>query len=885
MPQVRKVHKKILPKILLCALILALLTLTLAGCGRYGGSANPPDKATLAERAQSGGSYGYVADYLDEWDFPRFDKTKIISVEDRVATTSVIEYPEKGEHARLTAEYFLENYYDITPLSDPDEVTDALLRAYFSTSGDPYARYRDPEEYAAYLEKSSGRFVGIGISFVKSGEKFTVHEVLSGSSAEAAGILKGDEIIKIDGTSLSGQTSDEVSFMLSGEVNTTVTLTVVRDGGETDYTLTRALTEEKTVIFEERLVVYEKDDGAPLYLSVGYVKITAFRQNTAEQFIAAIDALESIGVQGFVFDLRDNGGGYLSSVVKMLDYLVPINTRLVSYKYKSIANTVERAEHQHATDAPIAVLVNENSASAAEVFAAAVRDLASIHQLNAFLVGKTTYGKGVMQTGYTFIDGSAFQITSANILPPLGESYHGIGITPTFMADRGTGEEDGQYGLAETEIAKLAALYTNGLSKEHLIEFLTKSMSEDDGKEYGYIADYLRAWNAPMFDAAKLRVLQDHYVSRVSKIENIRELAKNTVLHFANKYYVDTNVTDVTSTTDALIRAWIDTLDDRWAEYRTPLEYENFMNELNGTSVGIGITIDPQNHLITKIARSSDAYSRLLVGDMLLAVDGVEFILETETSAGNYNLINSLIYGDPDTTVDITVLRDGEEITVTVTRRADDTQTVLVDVDENGIAYIEIISFKSTTEEQFKEAISALTASGVRGFILDLRGNLGGALNAVTTSISCLVGPGVPIMSFEFTNGASMNPISTTGSTSIGKTPVVILCDRYTASAGELFCAALRDYTEMGLMNVILVGEVTVGKAILQETQRLGDGSSITLTIAHFYPPLGKDASFVGTGVTPTYIETDRDAQESLAKEILLDMIEAYEAASENTPE
>ena len=130
-----------------------------------------------------------------------------------------------------------------------------------------------------------------------------------------------------------------------------------------------------------------------------------------------------------------------------------------------------------------------------------------------------------------------------------------------------------------------------------------------------------------------------------------------------------------------------------------------------------------------------------------------------------------------------------------------------------------------------------------------------------------------------------MNPISTTGSTSIGKTPVVILCDRYTASAGELFCAALRDYTEMGLMNVILVGEVTVGKAILQETQRLGDGSSITLTIAHFYPPLGKDASFVGTGVTPTYIETDRDAQESLAKEIRLDMIEAYEAASENTPE
>ena len=883
MPQVKKVHKKILPKILLCALILALITITLAGCGRYGGSANPPDKATLSEHAQSGGSYGYVADYLDEWDFPRFDKTKIISVEDRVTTTSVVEYPEKGEHARLTAEYFLENYYDTVALSDPEKVTDALLRAYFSTSGDPYARYRDPEEYAAYLEKSSGMLVSVGISFLWSGENFTVSEVLEGSSAEAAGVLAGDRIIKIDGTSLSGLTSDEVALLLSGEVDTTVGITVVRDGVDMSFTLTRALTEEKTVIFEERLVVYEKDDGSPLYLSIGYVKITAFRQNTAQQFIAAIDALEASDVQGFVFDLRDNGGGYLSSVVKMLDYLVPINTKLVSFKYKSIANTVERAEHQHAVDKPIAVLVNENSASAAEVFAAAVRDCASINLLNAFLVGKTTYGKGVMQTGYSFADGSAFQITTANILPPLGESYHGIGIAPTIEAERG--EEDGQYDLAASEIAKLVAVYTNGVTKEHLIEFLTRSMNEDDGKEYSYVADYLREWNAPVFDASKLRVLQDHYVSRVGSIENIRELAKKTVLHFANKYYVDTNVTDVTSTTDALIRAWVDTLDDRWAEYRTPEEYQAFMDELNGRSVGIGITIDSKNHLITKIARSSDAYSRLLVGDLLLAVNGVEFKFETDTSAGNYNLINSLIYGDPDTAVDITVLRDGEEITVTVTRRADDTQTVLVEVDENGIAHIEITSFKATTEEQFKEAITGLMASGIRGFILDLRGNLGGALNAVTTSISCLAGPGVPIMSFEFSNGASMNPISTTGSTSIGKIPVVIICDRYTASAGELFCAALRDYTEMGLMNVTLVGEVTVGKAILQETQKLGDGSSITLTIAHFYPPLGKESSFVGTGVTPDYIETDRNRQESLAMEVLLEMIEAYEASSENTPE
>ena len=885
MPQVRKVHKNILPKILLCALILALITLTLAGCGRYGGSANPPDKATLMENAESGGSYGYVADYLDEWDFPRFDKAKITGIEDRVSSTSVVAYPEKGEHARLTAIHFLDNYYDKISLSDPNEVTDALLHSYFEESGDPYAKYRDPEDYAAYLEKSSGTFVGIGITLAKSGEKFTVREVEAGSSAESVGILVGDEIVRIGGTSLSGCSVDRARALLSGEVGSSVTITIIRDGAESTVTATRAVFEERTVIYEERLVVYEKEDSSPLYLSIGYVKITAFRQNTADQFIAAIDYLEAEGVQGFVFDVRDNGGGYLSSVVKMLDYLVPINTKLVSYKYKSIADTIERAGSQHAIDKPIAVLINESSASAAEVFASAIRDCKNINALNAFLVGKATYGKGVMQTGYSLADGSGFQITSANILPPLGESYHGTGILPTYEAEIGTDGNDGQYLHAEAELAKLVAIYTNGVSKEHLIEFLIKSMNEDSGKEYGYVADYLREWHVPMFDAVKLRSLQDHYVSRVGKITNVRELAKNTVLHFANKYYVDTSVADVTATTDALIRAWVDTLEDKWAEYRTPEEYESFMAELNGTAVGIGITIDQQNHLITKIARSSDAYLRLLVGDVLLAVNGVEFIYETDTSAGNYNLINSLINGEPDTTVDITVLRDGEEITVTVTRGAEDTETVFVEVDENGIAYIEIISFKATTEAQFKSTVSSLMASGVRGFILDLRGNIGGSLSAITTSISTLVGPGAPIMSFEFTNGESMNPISSTGSTSIGKIPVVVLCDKYTASAGELFCAALRDYTEMGLMNVTLIGEVTVGKAILQETQRLSDGSSITLTIAHFYPPLGKDSSFVGTGITPDYIESDREAQEALAMEVLLDMIEAYESASEITPD
>ena len=886
MQQAKKTHKNIMPKIILCALVLALTVFALFGCGRFGGSSNPPDKTTLAENAASGGDYDYVAKYLDEWDFPRFDKSKMTSVEDRVASTSVIAYPEKAEHARLTAEYFLESYYDSINIKDTDEVTDALLRSYLATSGDIYAKYRSAEEYAAYLEKTSGEFVGIGITFTKSEGRITILKVLEGSEAEAAGLRTGDEIISIDGIAATGCTTDEVSALILGEVGSKISITVMRDGTEITLTAKRAVIEEKSVIFEERILAYEKEAGSPLYLSVGYVKITAFRKNTAEQFKTAINELERIGVQGFIFDVRDNGGGYLSSVVSMLDYLVPIDTKLVSYKYKSAADTIERSEIQHAISVPVAVIINENTASAAEVFASAIRDYASLNVLNSFLVGKTSFGKGIMQTAYTFSDGSAFHITSANILPPLGESYHGIGITPTYEAELGEDGEDGQYDLAAKRLAQLMAVYANGLSKEHLIEFLTKKMNEDDGKQYDYVSDYLKVWNAPLFDEAKMRSLQRHYVSRVGGISDVRELAKSTVLLFASKYYIDTNVTDVTATTDSLIRAWVDTLGDRWAEYRNPEEYESFIKELNGETVGIGITIDPANHLITKIARSSDAFGRLLVGDLLVAVDGIEFIFETDTSAGNYNLISALISGEPGSTVDITVLRDGEEISLTVTRSEEDSETVLVDVSDDGIAYVEIISFKATTESQFKEAISSLMKENIRGLILDLRGNIGGTLNSVVTSISCLVGNGgTPIISFEFFNGDTMSPIKTSGSSSIGKLPVILLCDKYTASAGELFCAALRDYTAMGLMNVTLIGEVTEGKAILQETQKLSDGSSITLTIANFYPPLGKDTSFVGTGITPDFIESDRELQEELAIRELLKMIEDYESSLENTPE
>jgi carboxyl-terminal processing protease len=129
--------------------------------------------------------------------------------------------------------------------------------------------------------------------------------------------------------------------------------------------------------------------------------------------------------------------------------------------------------------------------------------------------------------------------------------------------------------------------------------------------------------------------------------------------------------------------------------------------------------------------------------------------------------------------------------------------------------------------------------------------------------ISYLVKPDMEIVSFDYINKKYRAPIKSYGKHTIGKTPCAVLCNRYTASAGELFTAALRDYTDMGEMDAIIIGDVTYGKGVMQETQRLYDGSGITLTVAYYYPPGGKDAGYHGTGVTPDILTKNANEQDA----------------------
>jgi carboxyl-terminal processing protease len=265
----------------------------------------------------------------------------------------------------------------------------------------------------------SGSFVGIGIT-VQYNERdgiMLVMSVMEESAAEEAGLLAGDKIVAIDGKSLSELGYEGAVSAIRGEIGTDVTVSVERGTERLDLTATRRQITEKTVTYS----IDEK--------KIGYIKLTGFKSNTAEQFRDAIDTVEESGCVGIVFDLRNNPGGYLNAVVDVIDYLVPDGTRIASYNDRD-GESVFTADDGHEINLPIAVIFNQATASAGELFSAAMRDYGEMGILDTVSVGVTTYAKGVMQSTVSFMDGSTLTLTIAYYNPPSDVNYDGVGVIP-----------------------------------------------------------------------------------------------------------------------------------------------------------------------------------------------------------------------------------------------------------------------------------------------------------------------------------------------------------------------------------------------------------------------------------------------------------------------
>ncbi len=312
---------------------------------------------------------------------------------------------------------YLENLIDEYYLGDKDEekLQEGLYTGLLYGLDDPYSRYYTAEEYEAENSSSQGTYVGIGILMEKNKEGgVKIVECYEGGPGEEAGLKAGDIISAIDGEDITDDEVSDVADLVRNSDKDSVVLTVHRENVDDAMEITVPITDvELPSVFHEML------DS-----KIGYIRITEFKGVTSEQYQEAFDDLNSQGMEKLIVDLRDNPGGLLDSVCDILRQILPEG--LIVYTEDKDGNREEeKCDGKNELQIPLAVLVNESSASASEIFAGAVQDYGI-----GIIVGTTTYGKGVVQSIRQLSDGSAIKLTIANYYTPKGNNINKIGIKP-----------------------------------------------------------------------------------------------------------------------------------------------------------------------------------------------------------------------------------------------------------------------------------------------------------------------------------------------------------------------------------------------------------------------------------------------------------------------
>jgi len=314
------------------------------------------------------------------------------------------------------------NFYQPERLDTQTMETEAI-RGMISTLDDPYSRYNTPEEYERFQSGLSGEYEGIGAWIGIRDEQIVVISPIEGGPAKAAGIRSGDKILAIDGTSTEGFSVDEAAQMLRGPSGTDVNVKVRhQDGTETTITITRA--KIKVPSTEHELL---NEDTA-------YISINRFAQSTPNEVRQALSDLreQSSSIDGLVLDLRGNGGGYLQASIQVASLFVNRGEPVVQVRERNQGTQTSSSYGNDVPNWPIAVLVDGGTASAGEILAGAIRD----HQMG-MLMGRTTFGKGVVQSGFDTSGGGMLFLTTAQYFTPDGHKVHNVGLTPTeaFLID------------------------------------------------------------------------------------------------------------------------------------------------------------------------------------------------------------------------------------------------------------------------------------------------------------------------------------------------------------------------------------------------------------------------------------------------------------------
>lgn len=315
-----------------------------------------------------------------------------------------------------------DNYVD-QPVDDI-----ALMRGAISgmmnALGDQHSTYMSPKDFADANSSLAGEYEGIGAYVDTTTEFLTITSPIPGSPAERAGLLSGDQIVAIDGKDMTGIDAEIVRTKVLGPANTLVHLTVLRDGE--DKLLEFDVTREK--------IIMKSSSGKMLDSGIAYIQITTFGDKTTPELLAALKELMAQNPKGIILDLRNNGGGYLTTSVEVASQFLSDGVVLYEQYGDGTRNTYDVLPNGLATDTkiPMVVLINEGSASASEIVAGALQDTG-----RAKLVGVTSFGKGSVQNWIPLSgDNGAVRITIAKWLTPKEHTIHEIGLTPDVVVER-----------------------------------------------------------------------------------------------------------------------------------------------------------------------------------------------------------------------------------------------------------------------------------------------------------------------------------------------------------------------------------------------------------------------------------------------------------------
>ena len=372
---------KHLTKTMFCILLVAAVTLSCVGCGL-----NPELLNRIKEQQR---------------------------VTIPTETEGNADYQKKlDEILNILNTYYVDDY-------STEKLGDYLAEAAIASTGDRWSYYISAEDYEAYLESNANAYVGIGVTIQlmeESDPGFSIVSITHESPAEDAGLQIGDMIVAVEGQDALELGMTGTQQHVRGEEGTDVTITIERDGQRFDVTITRRVIEVDVVVYE----MLESGEG--------YIKINNFDTHCARDTIAAIEDLCNRGATALIFDLRYNPGGMKNELVEVLDYLLPEGPLFRSVNYKG-EEEVDYSD-EDCLDIPMAVIINGDSYSAAEFFAAALQEYEA-----AVIVGTQTCGKANYQQTFRLSDGSAISISTGHYQTPNGVTLDGIGVTPDVIVE------------------------------------------------------------------------------------------------------------------------------------------------------------------------------------------------------------------------------------------------------------------------------------------------------------------------------------------------------------------------------------------------------------------------------------------------------------------